>query len=128
MLITFVRWRRPRPNACGKPATSLTRSARERLLAAGRRHVFSGRDRGTGGRVEGPDIATPHDVATRFATEIRTVIGAGVALYPDEFSAFARTIDTPVSARDIADLAADRVRDSAPPNVMEPIYLRRPDA
>jgi len=95
---------------------------------ARRKQVYWARYDGTGGRVEGPDIATPHDVATRFATEIRTVIGAGVALYPDEFSAFARTIDTPVSARDIADLAADRVRDSAPPNVMEPIYLRRPDA
>jgi tRNA threonylcarbamoyl adenosine modification protein YeaZ len=94
---------------------------------ARRKQVYWARYDGTGARVDGPDIATPADVATRFAVDVRTVVGAGGSLYPDAFSAF-DVVDVAVSAVDVAHLVADRVRAGATSDVMEPMYLRRPDA
>jgi tRNA threonylcarbamoyl adenosine modification protein YeaZ len=95
---------------------------------ARRKQVYWACYDGKGARTDGPDIATPSDVATRFAGELPTVVGAGVTLYPGEFAAFSRTTDAAVSAGDVAHLVADRLRDGAPSDVMEPMYLRRPDA
>jgi tRNA threonylcarbamoyl adenosine modification protein YeaZ len=95
---------------------------------ARRKQVYWAHYDGSGARTEGPDIATPIDVAARFAGEVPTAVGTGVTLYPDDFAAFSHTTDAAVSARDVAQLVADRVRAGAPSDVMEPMYLRRPDA
>ena len=95
---------------------------------ARRKQVYWARYDVTRTRVEGPDIATPHDVAARFAADVDIVVGAGVALYPDEFATFRRTADAAVSATLVAQLAAAKAAAGAPSDVMEPMYLRRPDA
>lgn len=95
---------------------------------ARRKQVYWARYDAHGSRTLGPDIAAPRDVADRFAGDVPTVVGAGVALYPDEFAAFGQAVDAPISARAIAELAADKVRTGAPSDVLEPMYLRRPDA
>lgn len=95
---------------------------------ARRRQVYWARYDGRGARVEGPDIATAADVAQRFAVDVPLAVGAGVVLYPQDFAAFSTTVDDVVSAVDVARLVAERVRQRAPSDVMEPLYLRRPDA
>jgi tRNA threonylcarbamoyl adenosine modification protein YeaZ len=95
---------------------------------ARRKQVYWARYDATGARVEGPDIATPGHVASLFAADIPTVVGAAVALYPDEFAPFTAMTEVAVSARDIAQLCAGKMRAEAPSDVMEPMYLRRPDA
>jgi tRNA threonylcarbamoyl adenosine modification protein YeaZ len=94
---------------------------------ARRKQVYWARYDETGARVEGPDIATADAVAHRFATEVPAVVGAGVALYPEEFSAFERAEAT-ASAVDVARLVAARAAAGAEADVLEPMYLRRPDA
>lgn len=95
---------------------------------ARRRQVYWARYDGDGARVEGPDISTAADVAQRFAVDAPLAVGAGVVLYPQDFAAFSTTGDDAVSAVDVARLVAERVRQRAPSDVMEPLYLRRPDA
>ena len=95
---------------------------------ARRKQVYWARYDERGARLEGPDIGTPDAVAARFAPGVDTVVGAGVALYPEPFAAFAHRLDTPAGAGAIAKLVADNVRARAPSDVMEPMYLRRPDA
>ena len=95
---------------------------------ARRKQVYWARYDGSGARVEGPDISTAADVAVRFAADVPLAVGAGVALFPQHFAAFSNTGDDAVSAVDVARLVAERVRQRAPSDVMEPLYLRRPDA
>lgn len=95
---------------------------------ARRKQVYWARYDDTGTRVEGPDISTAADVAQRFAGEVPAAFGAGVALYQEDFSAFSDTRDASVSADAVARLVSARVRADAPSDVMEPLYLRRPDA
>ena len=117
-------------------ACSLDAIARGHSVAGGflvctdarRKQVYWARYDSAGTRVDGPDIATAADLATRFATEVPRVVGAAVALYPQEFSAFDITSDAAASALDVAHLVAAKVRARAPSDVLEPMYLRRPDA
>jgi tRNA threonylcarbamoyl adenosine modification protein YeaZ len=96
---------------------------------ARRKQVYWALYDATGARVEGPDIATAQSVAERFAGHASAVVGAGAALYADAFGGFDRVDGTvPVSATDVVRLAASRVLAGAPSDVMEPMYLRRPDA
>jgi tRNA threonylcarbamoyl adenosine modification protein YeaZ len=95
---------------------------------ARRKQVYWARYDAAGVRAEGPDIGTAADVARRFADEVPLAVGAGVGLYADEFAAFGETGQASVSAVDVAQLVATRVRGQAPADVMEPLYLRRPDA
>jgi tRNA threonylcarbamoyl adenosine modification protein YeaZ len=95
---------------------------------ARRKQVYWARYDGSGGRVEGPDIGTAADVAARFADEVPRAVGAGVVLYPAEFDAFDETADAPAASTAVAQLVAERVRVGAGSDVMEPMYLRRPDA
>lgn len=95
---------------------------------ARRKQVYWARYDATGARTEGPDVGTPHDVATRFAPTVATVVGAGVALYPEAFAPFATSLEAHVSAAEVARMAAARVNARAPADVLEPMYLRRPDA
>ena len=95
---------------------------------ARRKQVYWARYDGAGARVEGPDISTAADVAVRFAADVPLAVGAGVARFPQDFAAFSNTGDDAVSAVDVAHLVAERARQRAPSDVMEPLYLRRPDA
>ena len=95
---------------------------------ARRKQVYWARYDGAGRRVDGPDIAPAAVIASRFANDVDAVIGAGTVLFADEFAAFGHVSDAAVSARALAQLLAPRVRANAPSDVMEPMYLRRPDA
>ena len=121
----------PAYGACSLDAVAHAFSGRDEVVVctdARRKQVYWARYDAGGQRVDGPDIATAADVARRFAREVPAAIGAGVRLYPSEFEAFAQTRDVPVSAVDVATLVAGRVRDGAPTERLEPMYLRRPDA
>lgn len=121
----------PTYGACSLDAIARTRAdGRDFLVCtdARRKQVYWARYDATGARVDGPDIATPADVAARFVDEVNGAFGAGVVLYPDMFAAFGAAHDAAVSAADVAHLVADKVRDQATSDVMEPMYLRRPDA
>lgn len=95
---------------------------------ARRRQVYWARyDEGR--RVEGPDIGLPHDVAAHTVAQVDRVLGAGAALYPDAFAAFdVVEHDGYPSAVDIAALGAGRALAHADAELLEPLYLRRPDA
>jgi len=95
---------------------------------ARRKQVYWARYDESGLRVEGPDIATAADLAARFAADVPKVVGAAVELYPREFAAFSETADAVASATDVAHLVAEKVRIGADSDVLEPMYLRRPDA
>jgi len=95
---------------------------------ARRKQVYWARYDEAGVRVEGPDIATAADLVTRFAADVPKVVGAAVVLYPQEFAAFATTEDATASALAVAHLVADKVTAGAEADVLEPLYLRRPDA
>jgi len=109
-------------SSCNEPGPFLV------CTDARRKQVYWARYDGDGARVEGPDISTAAEVALRFAGDVPLAVGAGVVLYPKEFAAFGNTGDDAVSAVDVAGLVAERVRERAPSDVMEPLYLRRPDA
>jgi tRNA threonylcarbamoyl adenosine modification protein YeaZ len=95
---------------------------------ARRKQVYWARYDAAAARVEGPDIATAADVAARFAVVVPTVVGAAVPLYAQEFAAFDSTVDAAASAADVAHLVAAKVQAGAASDVLEPMYLRRPDA
>ena len=121
----------PAYGVCSLDAIARAHAPASELLVctdARRKQVYWARYDAGGARVEGPDIATPGDVAARFATHVDTVIGAGVALYPDAFAAFRQTADRAVRAGSIAELAAPQLLADAPAGALEPMYLRRPDA
>lgn len=122
--------RLPAYGACSLDAIARSHTGQDFLVCtdARRKQVYWARYDATGARVDGPDIATAADLAARFAGHVPLVIGAGVALYPQEFSAFQATGEANASATDVARLVATRVRDRAPSEVLEPMYLRRPDA
>ena len=81
-----------------------------------------------------PDIAPPADVAVMLQGRTSRVVGAGAELYPDAFANF--EIDLGTQPGDAAYpgpgaiglLALERVRNGAPSELLEPLYLRRPDA
>lgn len=117
--------------ACSLDAIARSQSGADGFLVctdARRKQVYWARYDSAGARVDGPDIATAADLATRFAAEVPRVVGAAVALYPQEFSVFHITTDVAASALDVAYLVAAKVRAGAPSDVLEPMYLRRPDA
>src|SRR5947209_6435052 len=107
--------------ACSLDAIARQHAASGEFLVctdARRKQVYWARYDGKGVRTEGPDIATPADLATRFAALVPTVVGAAVALYPDEFATFDNTADATASALDVAHLVADKVRAGADSDVL----------
>ena len=96
---------------------------------ARRKQVYWARYDGSGRRAEGPDIGTAAAVAEHMRGVVPAVAGIGASLYADDLAAFERIdgVDH-ASAQDVVALVAQRVRDRAPADVMEPMYLRRPDA
>jgi len=121
----------PAYGACSLDAIANSHAGEREFLVctdARRKQIYWARYDAAGSRTEGPDIATAADLASRYAGQVPLVIGAGVALYPQEFSVFDATADASASAADVARLVATRVREDAASEVLEPMYLRRPDA
>lgn len=94
---------------------------------ARRKQVYWARYDERGRRVDGPDLARPDDLAERLRDDVSVVVGAGAVLYAQEFAAYTVVDGYPTAAGVIA-LVADRVRHGDPSDVLEPMYLRRPDA
>ena len=96
---------------------------------ARRKQVYWARYDANGERVEGPDIAAAATVADRFGGSVPVVVGVGASLYADDLAVFERVegVDF-ASAAGVIHLVAQRVLDRRPSDVMEPMYLRRPDA
>ena len=95
---------------------------------ARRKQVYWARYDSAGRRTDGPDIATAASLASRFAGDVDSVIGAGTVLFADDFAGFRARSDAAVTAGALAQLVAPRVLAYASPDDMEPMYLRRPDA
>ena len=95
---------------------------------ARRRQVYWAKYDAAGKRVEGPGVDDPHDVATRFAGTTSRAVGAGAAMYAEQFSAYEVVGDRHPDAAVIATDALDRRSRNEPADVLEPLYLRRPDA
>jgi tRNA threonylcarbamoyl adenosine modification protein YeaZ len=99
------------------------------LTDARRKQVYWGTYGFTGGRIDGPEISTPEDVAARLSGEIGYLGGAGALLYRDVFKEFIVYEKSPYpSAATIAERAWRRclLRNSS--DDLKPLYLRRPDA
>jgi tRNA threonylcarbamoyl adenosine modification protein YeaZ len=122
----------PAYGTCSLDALARAVAADRPLLVctdARRKQVYWARYDATGARVEGPDIATAVAVADRFAGVVPLVAGVGASMYADDLRAFERAGQVEyASAGDVIRLVAQRVRSQAPSDVMEPMYLRRPDA
>jgi tRNA threonylcarbamoyl adenosine modification protein YeaZ len=105
--------------------------AKRRLLVcsdARRKQVYWARY-DDGHRIQGPDIGFPDEVAARNAASVDRVVGAGAVLYGEAFAGLdVVSHGGYASAAEIAALAADRALARAPADVLEPLYLRRPDA
>jgi len=102
-----------------------------RLLVATdarRREVYWAVYDRAGGRVAGPDVHRPTDLAARLAELGATAMcGAGARLYADVLRLPLLDADHPDPAG-LAALARDRVLAAAPGDPLTPLYLRRPDA
>jgi tRNA threonylcarbamoyl adenosine modification protein YeaZ len=85
---------------------------------ARRKEVYWARYDGEGGRLDGPHVSKPADVATD-----RPVVGRGALLYPEAFP-HAVGPEHP-SAGVLAQVVTDERAELLDP---EPLYLRRPDA
>ena len=121
----------PAYGACSLDAIARSRTGNRGFLVctdARRKQVYWARYDETGARVEGPDIATAARLVSRFAADVPTVVGAAVSLYPRDFAAFEHLQDAAASATDVAHLVATKVSSGAESDVLEPMYLRRPDA
>lgn len=78
-----------------------------------------------GGRIDGPDLAPPEELADQLRSRTTDVVGAGTLKYPDAFAGFT------VRDGDPSPRAVDlvwRVDFAQPPGSLAPLYLRRPDA
>jgi len=95
---------------------------------ARRRQVYWARYDG-GRRVDGPEIGYPAQLATDMAGQVDRTVGAGALLHRDAFAGVHSVEDHPYpSAVDVAALCSQRALAGAPSEVLEPLYLRRPDA
>jgi tRNA threonylcarbamoyl adenosine modification protein YeaZ len=95
------------------------------LTDARRKQVYWALYDGTGGRVAGPELGPPDEVAAMLTARTAEVVGAGAGLYPAAFEAFTNRDGDP-SPR-----AADLVwcvDVTSPAGDLAPLYLRRPDA
>lgn len=122
----------PAYGACSLDAIALRHNASRPFLVcsdARRKQVYWAGYDATGTRVDGPDIATPADLARRFAGRVTDVVGAGALLYRDQLHEFVvHADDAYPSAADVVRLVAARAVSHAPGDALEPLYLRRPDA
>jgi tRNA threonylcarbamoyladenosine biosynthesis protein TsaB len=84
---------------------------------ARRREVYHASYDGQGGRLDGPHVSRPADVATAVP-----VVGEGATLYPESFPGALGPIHP--DARVLADVVTAERAELLDP---EPLYLRRPD-
>jgi tRNA threonylcarbamoyl adenosine modification protein YeaZ len=91
---------------------------------ARRREVYWARYGGDGDRTAGPGVAPPAEVPVDAAA---AMAGAGARLYREVFGLPQRSHDYPTVAALVA-CALARIRGGAPGEVLQPCYLRRPDA
>lgn len=91
---------------------------------ARRQEVYWGLYGPEGRRVDGPYVSRPADVPTDGCVLAR---GAGAELYADVFGLPVEPPAHPAALALLA-VAADRISDGAPSEVLTPLYLRRPDA
>ena len=111
-------------------AAGVADGARDFLVVtdARRRQVYWARYDAGGSRVDGPGVDLPHDLAARFEGTTRLAVGAGAAMYADCFAGFEVVGDRHPGAAVIATHASQRRGGDEPADVLEPLYLRRPDA
>jgi tRNA threonylcarbamoyl adenosine modification protein YeaZ len=99
------------------------------LTDARRKQVYWASYDEAGGRLEGPELAAPVELAAHLAGTVTHVVGAGAALYRDQLAGF-----TVVDGHDhpdaavLAGLLTGKVLNHAPGDELTPLYLRRPDA
>jgi len=88
---------------------------------ARRREVYWARYAGDGERLAGPHVDKPSDLSTDLP-----VAGEGAVLYPE----LGRAVLAPryPAAGQLALIAVGRISAGLPPDLAEPLYLRRPDA
>jgi tRNA threonylcarbamoyl adenosine modification protein YeaZ len=88
---------------------------------ARRREVYWARYAGDGERLAGPHVDKPADLSTDLP-----VAGEGAVLYPE----LGRAVLAPryPAAGQLALIAVGRISAGLPPDLAEPLYLRRPDA
>jgi tRNA threonylcarbamoyladenosine biosynthesis protein TsaB len=84
---------------------------------ARRKEVYWATYDGQGGRLDGPHVARPADVATELP-----VVGEGATLYPEAFPGAVGPVHP--DARVLADVVSAERAELLDP---EPLYLRRPD-
>jgi tRNA A37 threonylcarbamoyladenosine modification protein TsaB len=94
------------------------------------RQVYWARYDATGRRLDGPDIAEPAALVERLGDPPPTVVGAGVLTHGVALDGVAVVVehDPYPRAAVLAVQTAERVRRGEPADVLEPLYLRRPDA
>jgi len=108
-------------------------AGREFIVAADarRKELYWARYAPAGRRLGEPAVSSPAEVALAAAPSAASpapwpVAGEGPALYP-ELGACAIPPCYPDAAQ-LAEIAAERLADGGPPELPEPLYLRRPDA
>jgi tRNA threonylcarbamoyl adenosine modification protein YeaZ len=99
------------------------------LTDARRKQVYWASYDDTGGRVEGPDIATPADLEAHLTGRVTHLAGAGALAYREHFGGFT-IVEEPAypDAAALGRLIAAKVTSAAPGDDLTPLYLRRPDA
>jgi tRNA threonylcarbamoyl adenosine modification protein YeaZ len=106
------------------------RSGHRLLVAtdARRREVYWAAYDADGGRVEGPHVDKPADLAEKLPSlDVASAAGQGAEMYAD-------VLDLPIalapfpSPKGLVAVAAAAVLAGAEPDPMTPLYLRRPDA
>jgi tRNA A37 threonylcarbamoyladenosine modification protein TsaB len=95
---------------------------------ARRRQVYWAAYDAAGGRVAGPQIGWPADVASALAGRVTHLAGAGAAMYPDAFADFVVIEADPYPhAADLIQVVGRAPLGPAGDD-LAPMYLRRPDA
>jgi tRNA A37 threonylcarbamoyladenosine modification protein TsaB len=99
------------------------------LSDARRKQVYWATYSAAGDRLTGPQLSPPTEVAAALDGQIRYVVGAGAALYPEVFHGYLRLDDALYpSAATLGDMTIPKLKRRAPGDDLTPLYLRRPDA
>jgi tRNA threonylcarbamoyl adenosine modification protein YeaZ len=105
----------------GEPVVAVVNDAR-------RRQVYWAAYDAAGGRVAGPHIGWPAEVASALAGRVTHLAGAGAAMYADAFADFVVVDhDRYPDATDLIRVVGRASRNPAGDD-LAPMYLRRPDA
>ena len=122
----------PAYSACSLDVIARAHHSHARLAVvtdARRQEVYWATYDEAGQRTDGPLVTDPAVAADRIRAAGCTIIaGAGALLYRDAFTGMRIGEASPYPrAALLADLVAERAEQNAPADVLQPIYLRRPD-